>query len=72
MPIQPGLWLLAGLGGDEKSVAKHFVAVSTNASEVSEIRHRHGQHVRVLGLGRRPLLDVVCHRSLHHGRHRSG
>src|SRR5215468_8847680 len=29
-------WSLAGLGGDEKSVAKHFVAVSTNAAEVSE------------------------------------
>jgi len=29
-------WLLAGLGGDEKSVAKHFVAVSTNASEVAK------------------------------------
>jgi glucose-6-phosphate isomerase len=29
-------WLLAGLGGDEKSVAKHFVAVSTNAKEVME------------------------------------
>ena len=28
-------WSLAGLDGDEKSVAKHFVAVSTNASEVS-------------------------------------
>jgi glucose-6-phosphate isomerase len=28
-------WLLKGLGGDEKSVAKHFVAVSTNATEVS-------------------------------------
>jgi glucose-6-phosphate isomerase len=29
-------WLLAGLGGDEKSIAKHFVAVSTNATEVSK------------------------------------
>jgi glucose-6-phosphate isomerase len=29
-------WLLAGLGGDEKAVAKHFVAVSTNASEVAK------------------------------------
>ena len=29
-------WLVAGLGGDEKSVAKHFVAVSTNASEVAK------------------------------------
>src|ERR671935_2290042 len=29
-------WLLAGLGGDGKAVAKHFVAVSTNAAKVSE------------------------------------
>jgi glucose-6-phosphate isomerase len=29
-------WSLAGLGGDEKSVAKHFVAVSTNTSEVAK------------------------------------
>jgi glucose-6-phosphate isomerase len=28
-------WLLDGLGGDESAVAKHFVAVSTNAKEVS-------------------------------------
>ncbi len=29
-------WLLAGLGGDEKAIAKHFVAVSTNAEEVAK------------------------------------
>ena len=29
-------WSLKGLGGDEKSVAKHFAAVSTNAGEVSK------------------------------------
>ncbi|HEX4231574.1 MAG TPA: glucose-6-phosphate isomerase [Bryobacteraceae bacterium] len=29
-------WALAGLGGDEKAIAKHFVAVSTNAAEVSK------------------------------------
>jgi glucose-6-phosphate isomerase len=29
-------WSLTGLGGDEKAVAKHFVAVSTNAAEVSK------------------------------------
>ncbi len=29
-------WSLAGLGGDDKSVAKHFVAVSTNTSEVAK------------------------------------
>jgi glucose-6-phosphate isomerase len=29
-------WLLQGLGGDVKAVARHFVAVSTNAAEVSK------------------------------------
>jgi glucose-6-phosphate isomerase len=29
-------WLLAGLGGDESAIAKHFVAVSTNAKEVAK------------------------------------
>jgi len=28
-------WSLAGLGGDEKSIARHFAAVSTNAAEVA-------------------------------------
>ncbi|MFJ8189180.1 glucose-6-phosphate isomerase [Streptomyces sp. NPDC096094] len=28
-------WLLAGLDGDEKAVAKHFVALSTNAEKVA-------------------------------------
>ncbi|MFD5257059.1 glucose-6-phosphate isomerase [Streptomyces bobili] len=28
-------WLLDGLGGDEKAVAKHFVALSTNAGKVA-------------------------------------
>lgn len=28
-------WLLEGLGGDDSAVAKHFVAVSTNADEVT-------------------------------------
>jgi glucose-6-phosphate isomerase len=29
-------WSLAGLGGDEAAVAKHFVAISTNAKEVAK------------------------------------
>jgi glucose-6-phosphate isomerase len=29
-------WLLAGLGGDQSAVAKHFVAVSTNAQRVAD------------------------------------
>ncbi len=28
-------WLLAGLGGEEAAIARHFVAVSTNAKEVT-------------------------------------
>ena len=35
MPIRRA-WLLAGLGGDEAAVARHFVAVSTNAAEVAK------------------------------------
>jgi glucose-6-phosphate isomerase len=30
------IWTLEGLGGDESGIAKHFVAVSTNAKEVSK------------------------------------
>ncbi len=29
-------WVLAGLGGEEAAIAKHFVAVSTNATEVAD------------------------------------
>jgi glucose-6-phosphate isomerase len=29
-------WFLANAGGDEKAIAKHFVAVSTNAAEVAK------------------------------------
>ncbi|GAB2849939.1 glucose-6-phosphate isomerase [Streptomyces deserti] len=29
-------WLLNGLGGDDKAVARHFVALSTNAEKVTE------------------------------------
>ena len=37
-----------------------------------EVRHRHRQHVRLLGLGRRALLDGFGHRALDHARHRAG
>jgi glucose-6-phosphate isomerase len=29
-------WLLAGVGGDQRAVARHFVAISTNAEEVAK------------------------------------
>ena len=65
-------WLLKGLGGDEKAVAKHFVAVSTNAEGVAEVRYRYRRHVRVLGLGRRALFDGFGHRTFDHACHRPG
>ena len=65
-------WSLKGLGGDEKSVAKHFVAVSTNAAEVAEVRHRYRQHVRLLGLGWRALLDGLGDRPFDDAGHRPG
>ena len=37
-----------------------------------EVRHRHRQHVRVLGLGRRPLLDGLGDRPLDDDRDRPG
>ena len=36
MPTAAREWLLRGLGGDERAVARHFVAVSTNAAEVQK------------------------------------
>ena len=57
-------WFLASAGADAASVAKHFVAVSTNAAEVDEVRHRPRQHVRFLGLGRRALFHGVGDRPL--------
>src|SRR5262249_51346753 len=29
-------WLLSGLAGDESAIARHFVAISTNAKQVAE------------------------------------
>jgi glucose-6-phosphate isomerase len=34
--LEARAWLLAGLGGDERSISKHFVAVSTNTEEVAK------------------------------------
>ena len=64
----PGLAAL----GDESAVAKHFVAVSTNEAAVRGVRHRPGQHVRLLGLGGRPLLDGLGDRAVDDARHRAG
>ena len=52
-------WLRRAPRATRPRSRKHFVAVSTNAEGGRRLRHRHRQHVRVLGLGRRPLLAVV-------------
>ncbi len=36
-----------------------------------EVRHRHREHVRLLGLGRRPVLDGLGHRAVQHDRARA-
>ena len=56
---------------DEAAIAKHFVAVSTNADEVGQVRHRRHEHVRLLGLGRRPVLDGLGDRAVHDDRDRA-
>ena len=62
-------WAIAKLGS-EAAIAKHFVAVSTNAQARLGVRHRPGQHVRLLGLGRRTVLDGLGHRLVDDARHR--
>ncbi len=55
-------WLTDALG--DAAVSKHFVAVSTNKQAGRRLRHQHRQHVRVLGLGRRPLLGGLGDRAV--------
>jgi len=59
-------WLLAGLKGEQAATAKHFVAVSTNAEEVTKFGIDTANHVRLLGLGRRTLFHGLGHWALHH------
>ena len=64
-------WTLEKLH-DESAIARHFVALSTNAEEVTKIRDRHQQYVRVLGLGGRPLLYGRGNRLIDRDRYRAG
>ena len=64
-------WLLDGLGaGDGGGGQATSWPCPPTSPAVSELRHRPGQHVRVLGLGRRALLLRLGHRLLAHGGHR--
>ena len=57
--------------GDDRAVRRHFVAVSTNADGVSAFGIDVAQHVRLLGLGRRPLFHGLGDRSIDHARRRA-
>ena len=63
-------WTLAALG-DEAAIARHFAAVSTNAEAVAAFGIDTDEHVRLLGLGRRPLLDGLRDRPLDDDRGRA-
>ena len=58
-------WFIANGGTD---VASHFVGVTTNIEAAAQVRHH--DHVRLLGLGRRPLLAVERDRPVAGDRHR--
>ena len=64
-------WILKAIGA-EKGIARHFVALSTNAEAVNKFGIDTAQHVRLLGLGRRTLLDGFRHRPLDDDRRRAG
>ena len=65
-------WLLAGLGGDESCSREAFRRGLDQRRRGAAVRHRPGQHVRLLGLGRRPLLDGLGDRPLDDDRGRPG
>ena len=58
-------WFTA-TAGDDKHVAKHFAALSTNAKAVGEFGIDTANMFGILGLGWRPLLPVVGDWSVHH------
>jgi glucose-6-phosphate isomerase len=62
-------WLLERLG-DESAVARHFVAVSTNAEKVAEFGIDTGNMFEFWDWVGGPLLDVVGDRAVAHGGHR--
>ena len=65
-------WSLAGLGGDETASRQALRCGLDQCGGGQQVRHRYGQHVRVLGLGRRPLLDGLGDRPFDHDGHRPG
>ena len=65
-------WLLQGPGRRSEGRGQAFRGRLDQRREGLEVRHRHRQHVRVLGLGRRALFDGLGHRPLDDAGHRPG
>ena len=64
-------WVLKALS-DEKAVARHFLAVSTNSVKVQEFGiDSANMYVRILGLGRWALFDGFGDRPFHDDLNRS-
>ena len=63
-------WLVGHLG-DEAAVAQPLRGGVDERGEGRRVRHRHRQHVRLLGLGRRPLQLRLGHRPVADDRHRA-
>ena len=64
-------WSLAVLGGDEKSVAKHFVAVSTNAKDVTKLASI-PPTCSASGIGSAAAIPWTGDRAFDDARHRPG
>ena len=65
-------WLVAGLGGDAGGGGPALRGDLDERREGGRVRHRHREHVRVLGLGRRAVLDELGDRPVDHDRRRPG
>ena len=61
-------WIVDALG--EAAVGAHFAAISTALDKVAAFGIGRGPHLRLLGLGRRPLFDLVGDRPAADDRHR--
>ena len=65
-------WVLAALGGDEEADRQALRRRFDQRRGSGQVRHRYRQHVWVLGLGRRALLDGLGDRPFHDAGHRAG
>ena len=71
-PQRPRVVRWPALGGDEARGRQALRRRLDQRRRGGEVRHRHRQHVRLLGVGGRPLLDGLGDRPLDHAGDRPG